>query len=207
MTQPSPSISTEEILIDKWCARSAPQLWADYVSARAAAGNLAQIRRMMPLALDADETRRLAACNDARAALNAWLADRSERNEIELWARPGSRIEDQRRIPPSAVRVLGFDYEKLTARGEGLPLLFDVRVRQAMTVSDSVSWARNTTRRLLTEGKIPDDARKTKAKFASLLEAEAEKDVKAGQIRRAWKSSYLEDQLVPWGIWPLNSFK
>ena len=48
---------------------------------------------------------------EARAALNAWLAGGVEQGEIELWARSGSRIEDPRRIPASAVCVLKFDYE------------------------------------------------------------------------------------------------
>ena len=31
--------------------------------------------------------------------------------------------------------------------------------------------------------------------------------MKAGQIKRVLKASYLENQLVPWGIWPLSSSK
>jgi hypothetical protein len=73
--------------------------------------------------------------------------------------------------------------------------------------SASVKWARATTRRLLAEGGIPEDAKKQKSKLARLLEAESQTAVKAGQLSRALKASYLENQLVPWGIWPLNSFK
>jgi hypothetical protein len=47
----------------------------------------------------------------------------------------------------------------------------------------------------------------TKAELARLLEAEAQKAVKAGQLARALKASYLENQLTPWGIWPLSAFK
>jgi hypothetical protein len=79
----------------------------------------------------------------------------------------------------------------------------------AAPAAASVKWARKTTRRLLTEGKIPEKARKIKAEFARLLEAESQKAVKAGQLSRALKASYLENQLGKdeWGIWPLNSFK
>jgi hypothetical protein len=73
--------------------------------------------------------------------------------------------------------------------------------------SASVKWARATTRRLLAEGGIPEDAKKQKSKLARLLEAESQTAVKVGQLSRALKASYLENQLVPWGIWPLNSFK
>ena len=68
-----------------------------------------------------------------------------------------------------------------------------------------VEWAPGATRRLRSEGKIPEDI--TKAALARLLEIEAAKDAKAGRLRRALKASYLEDQLDPWGIWPLSSFK
>ena len=57
----------------------------------------------------------------------------------------------------------------------------------------SARWARATTRILRDENKIPKGA--TKAGLARLLEAEAEKAVKAGQISRALTASYLEDQL------------
>ena len=207
MAKPAPSILTEEMPIDAACASGVAALWADYMTARAAAGDLAQLRRMMPLAvLSADEERRLAACGEARAALNAWLAGGVEQGEIELWARSGSRIEDPRRIPASAVCVLKFDYEKRTASGEGLPLLYDVCVRPVATATDSAQWARATVRRLLRDkDKIPK--RPTKAAWGRLLAAEMEKDVKAGRIRSALTADYLEDQLKPWGIWPLDSFK
>jgi hypothetical protein len=69
----------------------------------------------------------------------------------------------------------------------------------------SVRWARATTRNLRAENKVPKGTKK--AGLARLLEAEAQKAVKAGQISRALKASYLEDQLVPWGIWPLSSLE
>jgi hypothetical protein len=69
----------------------------------------------------------------------------------------------------------------------------------------SVRWAIATTRRLWDEGKIPEGM--TKANLARLLEAETQKDVKVGQLGRALKASYLENQLADWGIWPLSSFK
>jgi hypothetical protein len=73
------------------------------------------------------------------------------------------------------------------------------------TESDSGRWAIAATRNLQAENKIPNDT--TKAGLARLLEIEAQKAVRAGQIRRALKASYLENQLVPWGIWPLSSFE
>jgi hypothetical protein len=69
----------------------------------------------------------------------------------------------------------------------------------------SAQWAIAATRRLKDESKIPEGV--TKAELGRLLEAEARKAVRAGQLGRALKASYLEDQLAPWGIWPLNSFE
>jgi hypothetical protein len=69
----------------------------------------------------------------------------------------------------------------------------------------SARWAAATTRRLRDKSKIPEGT--TKAKLALLLQTEAQKAVKAGQLSRALKASYLENQLVPWGIWPLSSSK
>jgi len=68
----------------------------------------------------------------------------------------------------------------------------------------SVKWARATTSRLRDESKVGEGI--TKAELARLLEAEAKKAVRAGQLRRALKASYLENQLSIWGIWPLSSF-
>jgi hypothetical protein len=76
---------------------------------------------------------------------------------------------------------------------------------KATAVSSSAQWAANTTRNLRTERKT--EGIKTKAALARLLAAESEKAVKAGQIRRALRASYLEDQLAHWGIWPLSSFE
>jgi hypothetical protein len=75
---------------------------------------------------------------------------------------------------------------------------------KATTVSP-VEWARIATRNLRTENKIPKDAKK--ADLARLLEGEAQKAVRGGKLRRALKASYLENQLVLWGIWPLSSFE
>jgi hypothetical protein len=205
--QPAPSVPTEGASIDEWCASAAPALWVGYVAAQAATRDFAGLRRLMPSALRDDEWQRIKLRDQAHSALGAWLADSSERGEIELWGRPGGRIEDSRLIPPSAVRVLKFDYEKRTASGEGLPLLYDVHVREAATASASAQWAAATTRRLLAASRMPEDAKKKKSKLAQLLEAEAQKAVKVGQLNRALKASYLENQLKDWGIWPLSSFK
>jgi hypothetical protein len=72
-------------------------------------------------------------------------------------------------------------------------------------VNASAGWAIATTRRLQEKSKIP--AGVTKAKLARLLEAEAQKAVCSGVLRRPLKASDLEKQLSPWGIWPLNSFE
>ena len=136
-SQPAPSISAEGALIDEWCASAAATLWAEYVTARDAWGP----PLMYYIPLSANDARLRDAYFKARAALAAWLIGCSERGEIELWARPGSRIEDTRLIPPSAVRALTVDYKKRTAEGppgEGLPRLYDMRVRQAATASPSV---------------------------------------------------------------------
>jgi hypothetical protein len=69
----------------------------------------------------------------------------------------------------------------------------------------SVRWAIAMTRNLRAENKIPEGTRK--ADLARLLEAEAQKAVKAGQLEHALKASYLENQLAAWGIWPLNSLE
>ena len=71
----------------------------------------------------------------------------------------------------------------------------------------SAQWARATTRRLRDENRPPEDAKKKQSELARLLAAEAQTAVKAGQLNHALKASYLENQLIPWGIWPLKSFK
>jgi hypothetical protein len=68
----------------------------------------------------------------------------------------------------------------------------------------SARWALATVRDLQANNKIPKGARK--ADLARLLEGEAEKAVKAGQITRALKATYIENQLTAWGIWPLMNF-
>jgi hypothetical protein len=76
---------------------------------------------------------------------------------------------------------------------------------KSVAASASAQWAIAMTRRLQAESKIPKGA--LKADLARLLEVESQTAVKAGQLSRALKASYLENQLVPWGIWPLNSLK
>jgi hypothetical protein len=63
-----------------------------------------------------------------------------------------------------------------------------------------VEWAIAATRKLRDEHKIPE--RTTKAELARLLEAEAQNAVKAGQLTRAPKASYIENQLTAWGLFP-----
>ena len=69
----------------------------------------------------------------------------------------------------------------------------------------SAQWAIATTRRLRAESRIPEGAKK--ADLARLLEAEAQRAARAGQLKSELKASYFENQLKPWGIWPLNSFE
>jgi hypothetical protein len=95
--------------------------------------------------------------------------------------------------------------ERLTVGIEVLALSPPAHAPKATTVSDSARWAVAATRNLQAENKVRKDT--TKAELARLLEAEAQKAVKAGRISRALKASYLENQLVPWGIWPLSSFE
>jgi hypothetical protein len=76
---------------------------------------------------------------------------------------------------------------------------------KSAAASASAEWAFATTRRLRAESKIREGI--NQAELARLLEAESEKAVKAGQLNRALKATYLENQLRNWGIWPLNSFK
>jgi hypothetical protein len=68
-----------------------------------------------------------------------------------------------------------------------------------------VQWARATTRRLRAESKIPEGVKK--AQLARVLETESQKAVKTGQLSHSLKASYLENVLVPWGIFPLSSFE
>jgi hypothetical protein len=81
----------------------------------------------------------------------------------------------------------------------------DAEVPLPAASKPAIQWAIAATRNLRAEGKIPEGTRK--AALARLLESEAQKAVRAGQITRSLKASYLEDQLVPWGIWPLSSLE
>src|SRR5262249_41857007 len=58
----------------------------------------------------------------------------------------------------------------------------------------SVKWPRATTRRLWAESKIGEGIKK--AQLARLLHAEAKKAVRAGQLSRVLKASYIENQLT-----------
>jgi hypothetical protein len=88
-------------------------------------------------------------------------------------------------LPPSDVEVLP------PADVEVLPPA-DVEVP-----SPSIQWVRATVRTLRDKKKIPEGIRK--ADLARLLEGEAQKAVKAGQISRALKASYIEKPTRPLG--------
>jgi hypothetical protein len=75
----------------------------------------------------------------------------------------------------------------------------------APAANASARWAADTIRRMRTEGKIPE--RVIKAELARLLENEARKAVKTGQLSHALKASYMENELARWGIWPLDRFE
>jgi hypothetical protein len=81
----------------------------------------------------------------------------------------------------------------------------DTATAAAAVALASAQWAAAATRRLRDEGKTSDSM--TKADLCRLLEAEAPKAVRLGQIKYPLKASYLENQLAAWGIWPLSSFE
>jgi hypothetical protein len=162
------------------------------------------LERFVPLSLRADQERRLAVCEEARTAVDLSLRDSLTRGGFDLWGRRDSPMAEPERVPVSAIGALRFDYERQTACGEGLKL-FDVCLRRPATETNSASWARATARRLQAEGRIYEGMKQ--AEVARVLEAEAKKAVKAGQITRALKATYLENQLGLWGIWPLRSLK
>jgi hypothetical protein len=91
------------------------------------------------------------------------------------------------------------------SRPHVLALLPEPTDAEAPAPLASAQWAIAATRRLRDERKIPDGV--TKAELARLLETEADKAVRAGQLGRALKASYLENQLAAWGVWPLSSLK
>jgi hypothetical protein len=72
-------------------------------------------------------------------------------------------------------------------------------------VVSAKKWAPVATRRLREQEKISE--RITQRDLAVLLEAESGEAAKRGELRGMLKSSYIENQLGPWGIWPLSSFK
>ena len=104
-------------------------------------------------------------------------------------------------VEASEVTIIGALIDGVTIVGIEVQPPTDAEV----PATASVKWAVATTRRLRGESKIRESI--TKAELARLLEAEAQKAVRTGQLSRALKASYLENQLAPWGIWPLNSFK
>ena len=141
------------------------------------------------------------------------------------WSRPRAIYELQnglpfRTVPPGHERKLDWHDPRLLQHlnlaasevsSEFLSPILTVGI-EVMAPSDidpainaSVQWAIAATRNLRAENKIPEGI--TKAELARLLKTEAQKAVKAGQLSRALKASYLENQLAPWGIWPLSSFK
>ena len=93
------------------------------------------------------------------------------------------------------------------SRAHVLALLPGAPTDAEAPTTPTAQWAIATIRHLRAEGKISERATKVKAELARLLEAESEKAVRNGQIRGALKATYLEDQLAPWGIWPLTSLK
>jgi hypothetical protein len=121
----------EGLPIDVACKSIMAPLWDAYVKARDEARDIHRMfERFKPLSLRADEQRRLTAYEGTRAALGAALRASLERGEYELWACLGSLIAEPQPIPASAIDGLEIDYEKRTARGEGLPPLYDVHLRR-----------------------------------------------------------------------------
>ena len=81
------------------------------------------------------------------------------------------------------------------AAGDGLPLLYDVRVRRIAVEQASAGWALATAPHLKAAGKIRVDM--TKTEVAAVLADELMKAARAGALRRALKASYIENQLAP----------
>jgi hypothetical protein len=160
-------------------------------------------------ARSADEGRRVAALRQARATLVARIRTDVEQGEFELWGRVGSAIAEPQLIPASAIGTLQFDFEGGTARGEGVPPLYDLRLRKlgALAASDSVQWLMAEARRMKAAGEIREGSPAEKAELARLLEKKLEKAVKDGQARKALKWHYIANQLGPWGLWPISSIK
>ncbi|MFZ1090485.1 MAG: hypothetical protein WAN75_14820, partial [Xanthobacteraceae bacterium] len=104
-------------------------------------------------------------------------------------------------LPDLVRRTLGIEVLPPTDAEVPLPAASTPKVTTA-----SSRWAVAATRNLRAEKKkIPEGV--TKAELARLLEGEAKKAVRAGQIKRALTAAYIENQLGPWGIWPLSSLK
>jgi len=194
--------------IDAACKLLDGPLWNNYVSAQAVAvaGDLDKLKRMI-VSLRPDEERRLAHRDKMRDALDTRVRACLEGGEFELWARPGSLMSEPEYVPMAAISGLKVNYERRTAIGEGLPQLYDVRVRRPRPeiASASVTWGVTTARGLKAAGKIREGMQK--AEVARLLQDEMKKAAKAGQVRKALKASYLENQLEAWGLWPISSIK
>lgn len=62
-------------------------------------------------------------------------------------------------------------------------------------------WAFATTRKLQAEKRVPKQV--TQSDLAQLLATESQGAAKTGHLKRPLKKSYLENQLVAWGVWPL----
>jgi len=122
--------------IDGACELIAASLWIDYATARAAARDVIEIlstherlgfKALRPL--NADQERRHLRFMESKEALDAGVRGCWERGECEVWARPGDLIAKLKLIPVPAANGLEFDYEKHTAGGDGLPPLYDLRIR------------------------------------------------------------------------------
>ena len=133
------------------------------------------------------------------------------------WSDPSIRLD----VPASEVTFHFYDEEEAKeceARNKPGDILVLIYTGYDKTVGIEVAapadiepadptgqWAYAATRRLRDERKIPKGAKQ--ADVARLLEKEAPKPATAGGLGRALKASYLENQLKPWGIWPLGSLK
>jgi hypothetical protein len=117
--------------LDEALRQLSPELWEDYVAARAAA----PFHRFRIFWLDVpqsaeqlEEAHRKRHREEAWARLEARLRKSLDRGERELWARRGDRMAKLAPVPVSAISALEFDDEEYTATGDGLPPLYDLQV-------------------------------------------------------------------------------
>jgi hypothetical protein len=136
---------TEGLPIRVVCEQNAGALWDTYLACEQnVARDLDDLRRFVSGSASRvwprpAEKHHLAAYKDAQATLAAWFRGYLEQQvEFELSARPGSRIAERERIPASAIGDLEFDLKRGTASGEGLPLLYDVRVHRGRLPASTV---------------------------------------------------------------------